>query len=78
MNKNRRARLRTAVRLLGQAASIVDSVCDEERDSLGNMPENLQDSDRCKAMDDAISDLEDAASSISEASECIERACDAG
>ena len=78
MNKRRRTRLREANSLLGQALAIVEDVRDEEQDSLDNCPENLQNSERYSAMEDAVSELEDAIGVIREASEHIDRACDSG
>ena len=50
MNYQRRKRLRVACSLLEEASSIVEDVRDEEQDSLDNMPENLQDSERAERM----------------------------
>ena len=78
MNRKKRAQLKQASTLLGQASGIVQDVLDQERYDLDSMPENLLDSERCKAMEDAIDELEDAVSAIGDASENIDRACDAG
>lgn len=74
MNKSRRTRLNTALVLLRQVEQTVDSVKDEEQDSLNNMPENLESSDRYVAMEYAVSILEDAIESIQEAAECVNAA----
>ena len=64
MNQARRNRLSSALDLLGRAESIIDQVCEEERDSVGNMPENLERSDQYAAMEEAVSHLEDAIDDI--------------
>lgn len=75
MNKKRREKLQEAVDYLGRAVSIVESVREEEKDCMDNMPENLQGSERYNAMDDAVDALEEAIESINEANESIEHAC---
>lgn len=67
MNKKRREQLQNAISYLNRAATIVDNALDQEQDCLDNMPENLQMSDRCEAMENAIVYLEDAASYIEDA-----------
>lgn len=59
---------------LSMAKGIVEEVRDEEQDSLDNIPENLQGSERYSAMEDAISDLEQAISAIEEADGSIDSA----
>lgn len=49
---------------LEKASDILDSVRDEESDSMDNMPESLQTSDRYYKMEEAVQDLEDAVSHI--------------
>lgn len=60
MNKKRRALLNSAVGLLENASSIIEGVMDDEQDSYDNMPENLQESENCRKMEDAIDGLQDA------------------
>ena len=74
MNERRRKTLRRVIDILNDANEIVNSVCEEEQDSLDNMPENLQDSEKCEAMSDAIDNLDDASDSISSAIESISSA----
>lgn len=74
MNKQRRIRLKEANSYLDRAMQIVSSVKDEEQDSLDNLPENLQGSERCTIMEDAIDALEDAIGNIEQASESINNA----
>ncbi len=74
MNKQRRIRLKEANSYLDCAMQIVSSVKDEEQDGLDNMPENLQNSERCTIMEDAIDALEEAIENIERASESINNA----
>lgn len=74
MNKQRRIRLKEANSYLDCVMQIVYSVKDEEQDSLDNLPENLQSSERCTIMEDAIDALEEAIENIEQASESINNA----
>ena len=67
MNKKRRALLNSAVGLLGNASNIIEGVIDDEQDSYDNMPENLQESENCHKMEDAIDGLQDAVDYIENA-----------
>lgn len=71
MNNQRRIRLRESSSLLSKALRIINAVKDEEQDALDNFPENLQNSERYTAMEDAIDNLDDAIESIEQASESI-------
>ena len=74
MNKKRRATIKMAEKYLDMAADlIVDAKC-EEQDSIDNMPENLQSSDRYIEMEDVVDSLEDAINSIDEAKDYISKA----
>lgn len=72
MNKPRRDSLRCAIDLLKRAESTIERVCDEEKDCMDNVPENLQSSDRFIAMEKAVDYLEDAIGSIQEAASNVE------
>lgn len=74
MNKQRRLQLKGATELLLHASEVIDRVKDEEQDSLDNMPEPLQDSERCQVMENAVSELEEAISLIEQAIESVDRA----
>lgn len=74
MNRQRRVRLQEAVRYLSKAETIVDAVCGEEEDSMDNVPESLQCSERFELMEEAIDNLNDAIDSIGEAKMKIETA----
>ena len=64
MNDKRRAKLRDAVGYLNMAAKNVGIVHDEEEDSLNNMPESLEGTDRYSEMEDNVDLLEDIADDI--------------
>lgn len=74
MNKRRRSSIKVAANYLDRAIDLIRDAKEEEQDALGNMPENLQSSERCEAMEEAIDNLEDAISSIDEAKDHIDRA----
>lgn len=67
MNKRRREKLSEANVLLDKAASIVERSMEEEEDSLNNLPESLQGSERGEAMEETIDELHMAIDSISDA-----------
>lgn len=74
MNKRRRARLTDAVKHLDAAAEIISNVADEEQDSMDNMPENLQGSERYEASEEAVDNLNDALDGISDVKESVNSA----
>lgn len=74
MNKKRRERLSLAISTIARAEMIVDSVKDDEELALDNIPENLRDSDRASAMEDAIEHLGEALDHIRQAQNEIEQA----
>lgn len=71
MNNIRRDKLRTAANTIGRACSMVSAVLDEESDSLDNVPENLQGTERYENMEDAVDLLGDALEKLDEAKELI-------
>lgn len=76
MNKDRRKRLSEANGFLGKALSIITSIADEERDSLENLPESLQDGSGAEKMENIIDLLEEAADCTENASESIDEVID--
>lgn len=74
MNKSRRERLNAALVKLQQVEQSIDRIKDEEQDCMDNMPENLQSSDRYRAMENAVDHLEDAIESIQEAAGYVDLA----
>lgn len=74
MNSERRERLRESINNLRRAESIIDTVLEQEKEALDNIPENLQYSDRSVSMESAINYLEDAISNVQEAIDNTENA----
>jgi len=74
MNKAKRQKLKLADDLLERAKSVVDEVLHDEEDSLYGLPENLENSMRAEAMEEAVSLLDDALTSIEDAQQAIEEA----
>lgn len=71
MNDNRRKNLRRALSMLESANQIISQAADQEQDSLDNLPDSLQSSERCEKMEDAVSLLESAIEDIDSASDKI-------
>ena len=74
MDDKRRGRVRDALRMLSNAASIVETVCDKEQDCVDNYPENLQSTERFEHMEAAVDSLNDALEKIDDAKGHIESA----
>ena len=74
MDDKRRERLRDALRMLSNAASIVETVCDKEQDCVDNYPENLQSTERFEHMEAAVDSLNNALEKIDDAKGHIESA----
>ena len=72
MNKKRREKL--AISAIERAEQIIDFVKDDEELALDNIPENLHDSDKASAMEDAVEHLGEALDHIRQAQEEIEQA----
>ena len=75
MNDKRRRRLRTAITFLDNAQTIIGGVLDEERDTLDNWPETLQESakyieseEACDTLDEVVEYLADAREMLHEVS----------
>lgn len=71
MNAKRREKLKDAISMLSNAATIVENICDKEEDYVDNYPENLQGTERFEKMEDAVDNLSDALEKIDEAKEQI-------
>lgn len=76
MNKLRRKALNALIERIDDIYSELDALADEERDYRDNMPENLQNSERYEAADNAVSSLEDALNNLDSAKSSIEEAID--
>lgn len=71
MNKEKREILHSAISLIDSAINKVRSVEFSEQDSMDNMPENLQYSDRYESMENAVAALENAEQSLEDARDNI-------
>lgn len=69
MNDNRRKNLKRALSMLESANQIISQAADQEQDSLDNLPESLQSSERYEKMEDAVLLLESAIEDIDSASD---------
>lgn len=76
MNKFRRKALDALIERIDDIYSELDALADEERDYRDNMPENLQNSERYEAADNAVFSLEDALDNLDSAKSSIEEAID--
>lgn len=76
MNNKRRDTLRKAIETIDVVRLSIESVLDEEGDSLNNFPENLQMSDRYVSIENAVDCLDDAVDNLQQATESISHAID--
>lgn len=67
MNKERRKRIDEIASQIGALLCDLEEVRDEEQEYMDNMPENLQQSDRYYAAEEAVSNLDSAIDSLTEA-----------
>lgn len=74
INNKRRELLRNATGFLARASGIVSAALDAEEDAIGNMPENLESSERYEKMSTAAELLEDALTNIDTATDAINEA----
>ena len=74
MNDTRRKKLSVVSGLLDRAIGIINTVAEEEQDSLDNMPESFQDTERSEKMENAIGLLESAAEQIENAKDTVREA----
>lgn len=74
MNKSRREHLKEAMRLIDNAIGLIESASESEQDSLDNLPENLQFSDRADKMESAIDAMDSAVEHLESAKEHMENA----
>lgn len=74
VNRKKRDQLGQAKEFLGKAKGLVEDVRNQEQESLDNLPDNLQDTERAGLMEDAIDSLESAMDDIDSA---VKNLCDA-
>ena len=72
MNNARRQLLRDAVLYLEKAQKSIRVALSQEEDSLSNMPENLEFSERYEKMEQAIDGMNDVLDSIESAEDMLE------
>lgn len=72
MNKEQRKQLQKYVDDLNDIASSVREMADEEQEKADNMPENLQESERHEAYENAVYLLNDLADNIENATSDVE------
>lgn len=74
MNKARRKKLGKAISLVEDALDIVAAARDDEQDYIDNLPENLQQSEKGEAAQEAEDNLNSAHDSLEEARDSLENA----
>lgn len=74
MNKARRKAIREAISQLEELKYKVEAIHDEEQESLDNIPESLQGTERYEESEAAVSSLDEAMSNIEEAINYLEEA----
>lgn len=67
MNNKKRDKLRKALGYIENALSLVDGVKNQEEISIDNIPENLQDTPRYEAMEEAIDSMDEACDKLDDA-----------
>lgn len=72
MNKTRRKILKDGISYICKAMDIVESVKDEEQDSLDSLPDSLAESNRATEMEGYIDSLDEAYNSLEEVISIIE------
>jgi len=74
MNKARREKLRAINDTIQNCMDDVEFLRDAEQEAMDNMPENMWDSERYEAMENAVGYLEDACTALDEAIQQIDNA----
>lgn len=74
MNKERRSNINNLIIKLYDIKYLIETLRDEEQESLDNLPDNLQESTRAERMQEAIDSLEYACDAIDEAMSNLEEA----
>lgn len=74
MNNIRRTKLAKLYEELETLKSLLEEVAEEEQEAFGNIPENLQYTERYEKAEEAVDNLDTAVSALEEALESIELA----
>ena len=69
MNKQRRARIEEIANQISSLCQELEELRDEEQEYMNNMPENLQQSDRYYAAEDAVRNLDSTIGSLNDAAD---------
>lgn len=72
INKSKRADIKKANDMLSKAVYVIERVKEDEEESLNNMPENLERSERYAAMENAVDVLEECIDKIDEVKNDLE------
>lgn len=71
MNRQRRSMLKNILDKIETVKNLIENVCDEEQESIDNMPENLQMSDRYAEGEENCDQLMECCDMLDEISETI-------
>lgn len=74
LNSSRRGEISRVIDKLEDIKQEVAYIRDDEQESLDNMPENLESSERYASMEQAVDNLEDAVSGIEDAIDSLNKA----
>lgn len=74
MNNTRRKEINAIISSLETIKDDIDSIMSDEQDYLGNIPENLQSSERYEAAESAVDSLQEAMDNIDSVLENLETA----
>jgi uncharacterized protein YoxC len=72
MNAKRKIKLEALMVKISDIKQAVSEILEEEEEAFGNLPENLQSSERADAMADAINSLREVENSLDEAETTME------
>jgi len=64
MNKSRRERLKDSIPMISKLMDVIESIRDEEQESLDSLPGNLSESERAMRMEEIIDSLDEACNNL--------------
>lgn len=74
MNKERRAKIDTAIAKVAELVQLIDEIRDEERKAFDDLSEKQQESDKGQQMEGALSSLEEAVDLLANVDSSLEDA----
>ena len=74
MNNNQRKELAKIIDRIEEIKNDIEYVRDGEQEKIDNMPDNLQGSEKCSLMEEAVSNLDDALGQLEDVIEYINSA----